>query len=135
MRKFTEEEIASGKAGEALVEGIEVLLEHLRADYKNWQNLGKGPTSEIDKEIRERMYKEYCETLGYKYKDSLKYIRVITRANRSASVLCFIVNVHDDPKFKFGDILKPAGWKGPTRNFVRGSVIGPNFKNLRWTGA
>lgn len=65
------------------------------------------------------------------YKCARKYIRV----NSKYSIWGFIVNVHDDPKFKYGDILKAKSWRGPDRNFARGNVFDDDgFKDVLWTG-
>ena len=45
------------------------------------------------------------------------------------------VMLKDDKKFKFGDILKSATWRGPARNFKRGNVLTGDFRNIRWCGA
>jgi len=38
--------------------------------------------------------------------------------------------------FEIGDILKPASYKAPTKNFARGNVFKPGgLKSIRWTGA
>ena len=37
----------------------------------------------------------------------------------------------DDNKFKQGDILKSATWRGPARNFKRGNVLTGDYKNIR----
>ena len=66
-----------------------------------------------------------------------KYIRIVAEnGTPNARVWGFVVNTHDDKKFKYGDILKAAGWKAPAKNFARGSMLNPEtFKNFRWTGA
>ena len=65
------------------------------------------------------------------YSDGSKYVKIVT----GNSVWGFVVRVHNDKKFRFGDILKPAGWKTPARNFARGNVIDGNFGGVSWTGA
>ena len=39
------------------------------------------------------------------------------------SVHCFI-QIADEGKWKSGDIFKPASWKAPIKNFIRGNVLG-----------
>lgn len=56
-----------------------------------------------------------------------KYIRVST----DGSVHSYIVNTETDPKFQYGDILKPAG-RTPARNQARGNIFG-NYQ-IHWTG-
>ena len=59
-----------------------------------------------------------------------KYIRVVL----DNSVWGFIVNTHNDPKFKYGDILLAAGWKAPAKNHARGNVIDCEFNTVSWAG-
>jgi len=90
----------------------------------------------------EHIYADYCESSdgetfrnrfaeGLEFKMGKKYVKVI----HSGSAHSFIVNVHDDPKFKFGDILKPANWASPAKNFARGNIFEGNFGGIRWMGA
>ena len=49
------------------------------------------------------------------------------------AVKCFIVNTTEDKVFDYGDILKPAGWNAPARNYKRGNVLEGNYL-MNWTG-
>ena len=107
-------------------EGMEMMLEHMRADYCGWSRSGMRDISE---EILSESEKRYCD--GLHYTVGQKYIKVISE---SGSVSGFIVNTENDKKFALGDILKPAGWRGPAKNFARGNILERNFSRLRWTG-
>ena len=48
-----------------------------------------------------------------------KYVKVVT----NESVCAFVVACTNDKKFQYGDILKPACWKTPARNFARGNIF------------
>jgi len=107
-------------------EGMEMMLEHMRRDYVGWSRLGNRDISEV---IIRDSEKRYCD--GLHYTVGSKYIKVISE---SGSVSGFIVNTENDKKFALGDILKPAGWAAPARNFRRGNILDRNFDRLRWTG-
>ena len=62
------------------------------------------------------------------HSEGKKYIKIVS----NGSVWGFIVNCHDDAKFKYGDILKGASWNTPARNQARGNVFGDY--NIQWTG-
>ena len=42
------------------------------------------------------------------------------------SVHCFI-QIADEGQWKAGDIFKPAGWKAPKKNFIRGNVLAKRY--------
>ena len=116
---------------------MEALKSHMKEDYHRWSMAGRTVHQNVeafsrDIEIRERMEEEYGTGLGYEV--NTKYIKVISDKHGSKSVCCFVVNIENDKKFRFGDILKPAGWRGPTRNFARGNILDYDFHGLRWTG-
>jgi len=116
-----------------VVEGMKNLRAHMIEDYNSWSMRCRTVHSDgkefiRETEIRERMEKEYADRLRYEVKK--KYIKV----SSGGSVCCFVVNVHNDKKFRFGDILKPASWAGPTKNFARGNILANDFRGVRWTG-
>jgi len=116
-----------------VVDGVKNLMTHMIEDYNGWSMRCRTVESDAKEfirvtEIREKMEKEYADKLTYEVKK--KYIKVLS----DRSVCCFIVNVHNDKKFRFGDILKPAGWAGPTKNFARGNILENDFRGVRWTG-
>jgi len=115
----------------ALGKGLDELVELTKRDYREWSELGSRYDGDSDsrKSIRDDMIEDFNRSMSYT--TGPKYIRVVT----GNSVWGFVVRVHNDKKFRFGDILKAAGWKTPARNFARGNVIDGNFGKVHWTGA
>ena len=113
-----------GEKVEALVEGLDAMLDHMNDNYREWMDRGEDRHG-----TRARMCSEYHASLTYYM--GKKYVKVTT----NESVCAFVVACEDDKKFMFGDILKPAGWKAPARNFRRGNVLDRTFDRVRWTGA
>ena len=99
-------------------------LEYIRQDYRNWQ----GAYRSKNDTIRQEMIAEF--DAGVRYEVGRKYIKVIT----GTSVHSFIVR-EDGGKFKKGDILMAATWRGPATNFARGNLIDGTINRVRWTGA
>ena len=118
-------------------EGMTNLLSHMKEDYHNWSMCCRTVhqnTEDFIREskIREDMEADYGDGLGYEL--HTKYIKVTSSKHGSCSVCAFVVATENDKKFRFGDILKPAGWKGPARNFARGNILENDFRGVRWTG-
>ena len=115
---------------EVMSDKMDEMLDVMIDSYNSWSRAGKSGSDEIKKQ----MEKEFADGLVYEY--GSKYIKVISGKRGSTSVCAFVVNTDSDKKFKFGDILKPAGWAAPARNFARGNVFEEDgFRCVRWTGA
>ena len=114
--------------------GVEAMLEHMRDDYRGWSNMSAKYDGETESRLRikEEMVTSYAD--GLRYTIGSKYIKVINSGNNSECVEAFVVNTEKDKKFALGDILKPAGWATPARNFRRGNVLERTFERVRWTG-
>ena len=76
-------------------------------------------------------FAEQLETFddNLEFKEGKKYIKVL----RERAVWGFIVNVENDPKFTYGDILMANSYTTPARNKPRGNVFGEY--RAPWTGA
>ena len=85
-----------------------------------------------ESKIREDMEADYGDGLGYEL--HTKYIKVVSDKHGGCSVCAFVVATENDKKFRFGDILKPAGWATPARNFARGNILENDFRGVHWTG-
>ena len=129
--EITEEMKMTGEDTALLVDGLDELVELAKKDYSDWSDIGSRYDGETDsrRKIKDDMISEYNREISYS--DGSKYVKIVT----GNSVWGFVVRVHNDKKFRFGDILKPAGWKTPARNFSRGNVIDGNFGGVSWTGA
>ena len=129
--------ISVSKKHKEVNEGMTNLLSHMKEDYHNWSMRGRTVhqnTEDFIREskIRERMEEEYNSGLDYEL--HTKYIKVVSDKHGGCSVCAFVVATENDKKFRFGDILKPAGWKGPARNFARGNILENDFHGVHWTG-
>ena len=117
-----------------LAEGCDAMIEAMKEDYRGWsaRSNDRHPDRVVDEygeTVSDRMCREYCASLSYSM--GKKYIKVTD----GSSVKAFVVAVDNDKKFDFGDILMPAGWKTPARNFRRGNVLERTFDRVHWTGA
>ena len=117
-------------------EEIEKVLEAMRTDYKRWSNACASHKSDITlnshSKIKAEMEEDYCN--GLEVTEGRRYWKITSGRRNNRSVSGFIVKA-GDKKFREGDMLKPAGWAAPARNFSRGNVLeGTGLHNARWTG-
>mgnify|MGYP001158098384 FL=1 len=112
--------ITVNKTAKTLNEGIMNMTNAMTEDY------GKNFGASDNKEIKEKMWKEYAT--GFEIKTMKKFIKVIN----GNGVKAFIV-MKDFGRFKMGDILKPAGWRAPALNQARGNVLDGDYA-IQWTG-
>ena len=110
-----------GEKVEALVEGLDAMLDHMNDSYREWMK--------TDDPIKKRMCSEYHASLTYYM--GKKYVKVVS----NNSVCAFVVACDGEKKLELGDILNPAGWRAPARNVRRGNVLDRTFDRVRWTGA
>ena len=118
---------------------IENVLEAMREDYKKWTMMTRKVHQNVDDfnraiDIREEMTENYCN--GLEVTEGSRYWKITGTSGSGAqrSVKGFICKA-GDKKFLEGDMLKPAGWAAPARNFARGNVLtGKGVKMVRWTG-
>ena len=116
---------------------IEKVLEAMREDYKRWTMATRTVHQNVEEfnraiDIREKMTEEYCG--GLMVEENRRYWKIIgtNGGGTSRSVKGFICKA-GDKKFREGDMLKPAGWAAPARNFARGNVL-DGVGKVRWTG-
>ena len=117
---------------------IEKVLEAMREDYKRWTMATRTVHQNVEEfnraiEIREEMTEEYCK--GLEVTEGSRYWKIISNDRGGGRSVKGFVAKAGDKKFREGDLLNPAGWAAPARNFARGNVLdGTGLGNARWTG-
>lgn len=105
---------------------INILVQKIKDDYRNWWE--RSYKGEELPEHTQKMILDFNNSIEVIY--GKKYIKII----KDRSVWGFIVNVDNDKKFKYGDILKAAGFNAPARNKARGNIMDNDFSWVNWTG-
>jgi len=110
------------------------LLVWMREDYNRWHAKGNAWLDGAE-DVRDAMCANYAD--GLKVIEGSKYLKVVGTGGMGSSedVKLFVVKSGTDKKFHKGDILKPAGWAAPSRNFSRGNVLKGTLGRVGWTGA
>ena len=111
------------KTAENLYEGIANMMAGAKEDYIRMS------TSNGKKELS-GYSKEQVDSWDDKTKTKVgqKYIKIV----HDTGVFAF-VNIHDNGRFKKGDIFKAAGYNKPALNSARGNVLEGNYY-IQWTG-
>ena len=107
-------------ASKSVLSGLSKMKAAMIEDYNNF---GGEMT-----DIRKRMCAEYAENFTITY--GKKYIKI---TEKGGGVKAFVVGVDNDKKFKKGDILLPAGFNAPARNFARGNILDGGY-GIAWPG-
>ena len=102
--------------------GLAAIIEKSKADYLAWWG------DRVSDTYVQEMIKEYNDAI--RIEEGNKYYKII----KQNSVHSFVVK-KDGPKFRAGDILKPASWRAPAMNFARGNVLEGKIDCISWTGA
>ena len=109
-------------ASKSVLSGLSKMKAAMIEDYAKFMPPTKSDTTA-------KMNKEYAENFTIKY--GKKYIKIVSDGG---GVKAFVVGVDNDKKFKKGDILLPAGYNAPARNFARGNILDGDY-TIAWTGA
>ena len=109
-------------ASKSVLSGLSKMKVAMIEDYAKFMPPTKSATTA-------KMNKEYAENFTIKY--GKKYIKIVSDGG---GVKAFVVGVENDKRFKLGDILLPAGYNAPARNFARGNILDGDY-TIAWTGA
>jgi len=93
----------------------------------------------MEKEKVKKMNKmNISENLIENFDELPKIVKKFIKICERNSVHSFIVKEDmftpgGQPRFKKGDVLKPASWRAPALNRARGNVLEGNYP-MKWTG-
>ena len=111
------------KTAETLFNGVDNMMDGAKEDYKRMST--RNGQTELTGYSKEQVDNWDDNT---KVKAGQKYIKIV----QGTGVFAF-VNIHDNGKFKKGDIFKAAGYNKPALNAARGNVLEGNYY-IQWTG-
>ena len=95
-------------ASKSVLSGLSKMKAAMIEDYAKFMPPTKSDTTA-------KMNAEYADNFDIRY--GKKYIKIVSDGG---GVKAFVVGVDNDKKFKLGDILLPAGYNAPARNFAVG---------------
>ena len=107
-------------ASKSVLSGLSKMKAAMIADYAKFMV--------PDTDTKKKMNADYADNFDIRY--GKKYIKIV---EKGGGVKAFVVGVDNDKKFKLGDILLPAGYNAPARNFARGNVLDGGYA-IGWTG-
>jgi len=104
-------------------------------DFKDFDICVQEYVAHLQKDYDSKSSNKFIE---FNYEYGRKYVHVMMHhvgefsVNQRSSHSWIMMD--DDKKFKRGDILKSATWRGPARNFGRGNIICGGYKHIKWAG-
>jgi hypothetical protein len=104
-------------------------------DFKDFDICVQEYVAHLQKDYDSKSSNQFIE---FTYEYGRKYVHVIMKhigefsVNQRSSHSWIMMD--DDKKFKRGDILKSATWRGPARNFGRGNIIFGGYHHIKWAG-
>lgn len=102
---------------------LNTYLNHIVDSYRKFYDNGR-----VSSEHAQRSIGKFESELRVEY--GQKYVKIISQGGVH-SFIC----LSDEGKFSRGDILKPASWRAPAKNFSRGNIFKNALKRVTWTGA
>lgn len=104
---------------------IDELIRYLCTDYYKFAVRAKFNHPDVEAT-------RFAKSIRVEFKK--KYAKILSKDGDSC--WGFIVLDETNSKFKRGDILKPANYNAPAKNFARGNVFAGSeyFKMLSWAG-
>lgn len=121
----------AGRVDPKMTRALIKLADVARRDYHRfWLRADSVAAKGTLSEFAKAQIEGFMESL--EFSGGSKYIKII-RNDGQRMVWGFIVNTENDAKFKYGDILKAAGWAAPARNKARGNVF-EDLSKVQWTG-